>query len=50
MQVTRDDWIKAALQQLAEDGIHKVRIEALARSLNISKGSFYHYFGIIKNY
>ncbi|KEK12617.1 TetR/AcrR family transcriptional regulator [Lysinibacillus fusiformis] len=44
MQVTRDDWIKAALQQLAEDGIHKVRIEALARSLNISKGSFYHYF------
>ncbi|MEK8198500.1 MULTISPECIES: TetR/AcrR family transcriptional regulator [Lysinibacillus] len=44
MQVTKDDWIKAGLQQLAEDGIHKVRIEALARSLKISKGSFYHYF------
>lgn len=44
MQVTKDDWIKAGLQQLAEDGIHMVRIEALARSLKISKGSFYHYF------
>ncbi|WP_431812128.1 TetR/AcrR family transcriptional regulator [Lysinibacillus sp. FW12] len=44
MQVTKDDWIKAGLQQLAEGGIHKVRIEALARSLKISKGSFYHYF------
>ncbi|WP_155592285.1 TetR/AcrR family transcriptional regulator [Lysinibacillus cavernae] len=44
MQVTKDDWIRAGLQQLAETGIHKVRIEALARSLKISKGSFYHYF------
>ncbi|WP_107924398.1 TetR/AcrR family transcriptional regulator [Lysinibacillus parviboronicapiens] len=44
MQLTREDWVKAGLQQLAEAGIHKVRIETLARSLKISKGSFYHYF------
>ncbi|MGE8002694.1 TetR/AcrR family transcriptional regulator [Lysinibacillus sp. NPDC093216] len=44
MQLTREDWIKAGLQQLADEGIHKVRIEALARLLKISKGSFYHYF------
>ncbi|MFJ3387692.1 TetR/AcrR family transcriptional regulator [Lysinibacillus sp. NPDC086135] len=44
MQLTREDWIKAGLQQLADEGIHKIRIEALARLLKISKGSFYHYF------
>lgn len=44
MQLTREDWVKAGLNQLAEAGIHKVRIETLARSLKISKGSFYHYF------
>ncbi|MFJ7666754.1 TetR/AcrR family transcriptional regulator [Lysinibacillus sp. NPDC097195] len=43
-QLTREDWIKAGLQQLADAGIHKVRIEKLARLLKISKGSFYHYF------
>lgn len=44
MQFTREDWVKAGLNKLAEAGIHEVRIEILARTLNISKGSFYHYF------
>ncbi|OPH48473.1 TetR family transcriptional regulator [Paenibacillus ferrarius] len=44
MQLTREDWVKAGLNQLAEAGIHEVRIELLARTLTISKGSFYHYF------
>ncbi|MNI14125.1 Transcriptional regulator AcuR [compost metagenome] len=44
MQLTRDDWIKAGLNQLAEAGVHEVRVEKLARTLKISKGSFYHYF------
>lgn len=43
-QLTREDWIKAGLHQLADVGIDKVRIETLARLLKISKGSFYHYF------
>ncbi|BBH21881.1 hypothetical protein Back11_32260 [Paenibacillus baekrokdamisoli] len=44
MQLTREDWVKAGLNKLAEAGIHEVRVEILARTLNISKGSFYHYF------
>jgi AcrR family transcriptional regulator len=44
MQLTREDWVKAGLNKLAEAGIHEVRIEILARTLKISKGSFYHYF------
>ncbi|MCY9590489.1 TetR/AcrR family transcriptional regulator [Paenibacillus chitinolyticus] len=44
MQVTREDWVKAGLNKLAEAGIHEVRVEALAKALKISKGSFYHYF------
>ncbi|MGG4108866.1 TetR/AcrR family transcriptional regulator [Paenibacillus lautus] len=44
MQLTREDWIKAGLNKLAEAGIHEVRVEILARKLKISKGSFYHYF------
>jgi AcrR family transcriptional regulator len=44
MQLTREDWVKAGLNKLAEAGIHEVRVEILARTLKISKGSFYHYF------
>ncbi|MGG1659415.1 TetR/AcrR family transcriptional regulator [Brevibacillus sp. NRS-1366] len=44
MQYMRDDWVKAALDKLTEAGIDGVRVEALARQLNISKGSFYHHF------
>lgn len=29
-QLSREDWIKAGLHQLADAGIHKVRIETLA--------------------
>jgi AcrR family transcriptional regulator len=38
------DWIRAALQRLAEYGIDGVRIELLARDLGVSKGSFYWHF------
>lgn len=44
MQLTREDWVKAGLNKLAEAGIHEVRVEMLARELKISKGSFYHHF------
>jgi AcrR family transcriptional regulator len=39
-----DAWIKAAIAQLARDGIDGVRIELLARQLNVTKGSFYAHF------
>ncbi|MGG4497075.1 TetR/AcrR family transcriptional regulator [Brevibacillus reuszeri] len=44
MQYLREDWVRAALTKLTETGIESVRVEALARELKISKGSFYHHF------
>jgi AcrR family transcriptional regulator len=40
----RADWIRAAFARLAQDGIDAVRVEALARDLHVSKGSFYWHF------
>ncbi|MDR4998960.1 TetR/AcrR family transcriptional regulator [Brevibacillus parabrevis] len=44
MQYTRKDWVRAGLNTLAEEGVEAVRVEAIARKLSISKGSFYHHF------
>jgi AcrR family transcriptional regulator len=39
-----NDWIRAALTRLSQDGVDAVRVEALARDLAVSKGSFYWHF------
>lgn len=41
---TRDDWTRAALRTLAAGGIAAVRIDALARDLGVTRGSFYWHF------
>ena len=41
---TREDWIQAGIDILAEQGVDSVRIEAIARNLGMSKGGFYGYF------
>ncbi|NEW07423.1 TetR/AcrR family transcriptional regulator [Paenibacillus sp. SYP-B3998] len=41
---TADDWIRAGLEMMSQTGIASVKVEAVARQLRISKGSFYHYF------
>jgi AcrR family transcriptional regulator len=38
------EWIEAALARLAEGGINEVRVELLAKELNVTKGSFYWHF------
>jgi AcrR family transcriptional regulator len=43
-RVTREDWLAAALQALAEGGLAAIAVEPLARRLAVTKGSFYHYF------
>ncbi|UFX05543.1 TetR/AcrR family transcriptional regulator [Sinorhizobium medicae] len=43
-ELTRNDWVLAGLAALAEGGIDSVRVERLAKSLNVSKGSFYWHF------
>ena len=42
--LTSDDWIKAAFRALTEGGVQAIRAEAIARDLNVSKGSFYWHF------
>jgi AcrR family transcriptional regulator len=37
-------WVTAALDVLATDGIEAVRVEPIAKTLNVTKGSFYWHF------
>ncbi|MEO9461212.1 MAG: TetR/AcrR family transcriptional regulator [Marinomonas sp.] len=39
-----DDWIKAGFRALTAGGPEAVKVEKIARSLNVSKGSFYWHF------
>jgi AcrR family transcriptional regulator len=41
---TREEWIVGSFTALCEGGIDAVRVEPLARSLGVTKGSFYHHF------
>lgn len=40
----RAAWITAALNIVAQDGIDGLRVESLAKSLGVTKGSFYWHF------
>lgn len=42
--LTRHDWLVAAVAALAEGGIEAVKVERLAKTLGVSKGSFYWHF------
>jgi AcrR family transcriptional regulator len=37
-------WVEEGLRALAEGGVDAIRIEALAKSLGVTKGGFYGYF------
>jgi AcrR family transcriptional regulator len=43
-RVSKADWLEKALDVLEIDGINEVKIERLARELNISKSGFYWHF------
>lgn len=43
-RLTSDDWVNAAVKQMAVAGVHAVRVEKLAQTLGVSKGSFYWHF------
>ena len=43
-RLSRDDWTDAAMDALAKYGMDGVRVEKLAKSLNVTKGSFYWHF------
>ncbi|MCF8178610.1 MAG: TetR/AcrR family transcriptional regulator [Sulfuritalea sp.] len=40
----REAWIKGAIAILAEHGAERLRVEVLAKRLNVTKGSFYWHF------
>ena len=44
MQLTREDWVRAARAALAEGGLRAVAVEPLAARLGATKGSFYWHF------
>lgn len=43
-RLNRDDWVIIAFKTLHEGGIEQVRIERLAKKLEVTKGSFYWHF------
>ncbi|KRA24140.1 hypothetical protein ASD65_06650 [Microbacterium sp. Root61] len=43
-RLTADDWTLAAFERFNADGIAAVRVEAVARDLGTTKGSFYWHF------
>jgi len=43
-RLKRQDWIDAAIEMLAEEGIGAVSVDRLAAKLDITRGSFYHHF------
>ncbi|WP_313515956.1 TetR/AcrR family transcriptional regulator [Pseudomonas sp.] len=42
--LTREDWIDAAQSVLVKSGVDAVRVDTLAKELNITRGSFYYHF------
>jgi AcrR family transcriptional regulator len=40
----RQDWVQAALEILMEKGIEAVKVDVIAKSLKITRGSFYWHF------
>jgi AcrR family transcriptional regulator len=42
--LSAEDWIRAAFQALGSGGVQAIRAERLARTLGVSKGSFYWHF------
>ena len=43
-RLSRQDWVDAALRSTAQVGLENVSVEALAKTLNATKGSFYWHF------
>ena len=45
IKATRADWLAVALDVLVSEGIAEVKVLALAKRLDVSRSSFYWYFG-----
>lgn len=45
-----DIWIKTGYKLLGTEGIEGIKIERLARILNLNKSGFYYYFGTLESF
>lgn len=43
-RLTREDWVQAAYRMLSDNGSRSLNVEALAKRLGVTKGSFYWHF------
>lgn len=43
-QLDRNDWVEAAIDVLAKEGVTGLRVEVLAKRCGVTKGSFYWHF------
>ena len=43
-RVSKDQWLAAAVTALEQGGVDAVRVERLARALDVSKSGFYWHF------
>lgn len=43
-QTTPEQWVDAALLEIADSGVAALSVQAVARRLGVTKGGFYHYF------
>ena len=43
-------WVKAGYKLLGKEGIEGIKVERLARILQLNKSGFYHYFGSMDSY
>jgi AcrR family transcriptional regulator len=48
--LSRDDYLAAGLDLMAEGGVSAVTIAALCEHLGVTKGSFYHHFGDVSGF
>lgn len=44
LRTTKRDWLKAAVEILVSEGIDRVKVQVIARSLGVSRSSFYWFF------
>jgi AcrR family transcriptional regulator len=46
---TKEDWLTHAIQALVNHGIDEVKVQVIARELNVSRSSFYWFFESLKD-
>lgn len=49
-QLTHQDWLNIALEELRERGHGALKAQPLAKALNVTRGSFYHHFDSLESF